>query len=120
MTEQCPECDGDAEHVDENHALNAIYDHRDDYAQCEDCGHIFAYRGVADDEAAGFAFYDVEKGIGAMRPTCPEHGRPMVPTKHWPSEETVQFKCDHADPDEDACQRIAVSDLKPAEEVTHA
>lgn len=112
MTENCPECGGEAEHVDEGHGIH-LYVHRDDYAQCVECGHFFAYRGVAtEDENAGFAFYDAESGKGAERPTCPKHGVKMWPTKVWPSEDRVQFKCDEDDEDaEKACQRVQYRDL---------
>lgn len=109
----CPECGGDAAHVDESHALKAIYGHRDDYAQCGECGHIFAYRGVADDPREGFSFYDIEAGTGTERPKCPKHEIAMTATKVWPSDGRVQFKCD--EPDEDLgepCQRVRYADLE--------
>lgn len=90
----CSNCgSGDVEHVEESHSLH-LYRHRDDMQQCQNCGHIEAYRGVAlDPEDDGMAFYNVEDGTKAERPECPVHGDLMQPTKIWPDEGRVQFKC---------------------------
>lgn len=112
----CPECGSEAtKKRDESHSLN-LYRHTDDWAQCFDCGHWFAYRGRGEDAERSFAFYDAEAQLGALRPPCPEHDCPMQPTKVWPSEERAQFKCREG-PVADPCQRLTVKNLKPPDEL---
>lgn len=116
----CPRCDSThTANVDESHSVH-LYRHTDDMAQCQKCGHMWAWRGRAIDDAdEGLAFYVPTIDKGAERPECPKHGDAMQPTKFWPDEEVVQFKCPKPTPEEDTevCQRIGRRPLVDASEV---
>lgn len=90
MSKQC-ECGAtEYEQIRESHGLN-LYAHTDKWFQCQECGEIITH-GIPDDHDAGMQFYNVETDDVYPRPdACCE--RELMPTKIWPSNDTVQFKC---------------------------
>lgn len=112
MTRDCSNCgSSNTEHVEESHSVH-LYRHRDDFQQCLDCGRMEAYRGAAlEDVELGLAFYDVEARTRAERPRCEDHRVNMVPTKIWPTEGRVQFKCD-APTETGPCQAVEYVELE--------
>lgn len=108
----CGQCGSDdVRHVDETHSIH-LYHHSDQFQQCQECGRMEAYRGVAADPETGLAFYLPDRDVGAPRPLCSIHERPMQPTKCWPDELRVQFKCTERTAD-GVCQAVETADLEP-------